>query len=77
MNLEQMVKRLSVIEARIDRQTILQTKQERKDDTRRKIILGSFFMYFVEQNNLDHAAMLKMLDNYLTRPHDRKLFDLE
>ena len=52
-------------------------QQKRKDDTRRKILVGSMVLSLVEQNKLfDQATLQNMLDEHLTRNADRKLFDL-
>ena len=52
-------------------------QQKRKDDTRRKILVGSMVLSLVEQGKLfDQAALQKLLDEHLTRNADRKLFDL-
>jgi hypothetical protein len=48
--------------------------KERKDDTRRKILLGAYFMEKYE-NNMDE--LVKMIDPFLTRVKDRELFGLE
>ena len=51
--------------------------QNRKDDTRRKILLGA--MYFERMKKDDEAKeqILKALDKYLTTERDRNLFDLK
>ena len=47
--------------------------KERKDDTRRKILVGAYFMEKY-QDNMDELT--KMIDPFLTRENDRKLFGL-
>lgn len=63
------------LEARIQLVENRQKDKERKNDTRRKILLGSY--------HLDHAQkkgtmeeIKKIMDTYLTRDADRILFDL-
>lgn len=48
---------------------------ERKEDIRRKILIGS---YYLEKATLDNQLdkLNKLMDNYLTRDSDRKLFKL-
>lgn len=48
---------------------------ERKIDTRRKILIGSYYLDQAKQNN-KFDEIKKMMDSYLTRPSDRKLFEL-
>lgn len=54
---------------------------ERKQDTRRKILIGAYYLDEVRKNhgNDGHdglAALKEKLDGYLKRDSDRKLFDL-
>ena len=50
-------------------------RQKRKDDTRRKILAGS---YFLDRTKKDSAfeELAAKLDGFLVRDSDRKLFDL-
>lgn len=49
--------------------------QQRKDDTRRKILLGSYLLKKME-NDYDKEKILTDLNEYLTEDRDRKLFNL-
>lgn len=49
--------------------------QQRKDDTRRKILLGSYLLKKM-QNEENQRKILAELDEYLTDERDRKLFNL-
>jgi large subunit ribosomal protein L7/L12 len=49
-------------------------EKQRKDDTRRRILLGSLVLQS-HKNGLTHE-WLKALDQFLTRDYDRKLFNL-
>ena len=49
--------------------------QQRKDDTRRKILLGSYLLKKME-NEQDKEKILAELNEYLTEDRDRKLFNL-
>ncbi len=49
--------------------------QQRKDDTRRKILLGSYLLKKME-NDASKEKILADLNVYLTETRDRKLFDL-
>ena len=50
-------------------------EQERKDDTRRKILLGSYLIKKM-QNEANKEKILAELNEYLTEDRDRKLFNL-
>ena len=49
--------------------------QQRKDETRRKILLGSYLIKKME-NEQDKEKILAELNEYLTEDRDRKLFNL-
>lgn len=51
-------------------------EQKRKDDTRRKILIGACMMKLAEDNPEANDRMLKQLDRFLTEERDRKLFNL-
>jgi large subunit ribosomal protein L7/L12 len=51
--------------------------QKRKEDTRRKILLGALLMEMMEKEELDKNKIRKRLSSFLTRDIDRKLFNLE
>lgn len=50
------------------------SEQQRKDDTRRKILLGSYLLKKME-NEQNKEKILADLNEYLTEENDRKLFD--
>ncbi|ENW89152.1 hypothetical protein F906_00001 [Acinetobacter pseudolwoffii] len=70
--LKQLKARKQAIEAR---EKSKQKEQERKDDTRRKILLGSYLIKKM-QNEANKEKILAELNEYLTEERDRKLFDL-
>lgn len=47
--------------------------QERRDDTRRKILLGSWIL---SQTGSDYRSLGARMNSYLVRAQDRKLFGL-
>jgi len=71
--LKQLKARKQAIEAR---EKSKQKEQERKDDTRRKILLGSYVIKKMQSNEANKAKVLAELDDYLTEDRDRKLFNL-
>ena len=70
--LKQLKARKQAIEAR---ERSKQKEQERKDDTRRKILLGSYLIKKM-QNEANKEKILAVLNEYLTENRDRQLFDL-
>ncbi|HMS44204.1 MAG TPA: mobilization protein, partial [Alphaproteobacteria bacterium] len=48
---------------------------ERKKDTRRKILLGSFVLYYLDKNDELKKIINNEFSNFLTRDVDKKLFD--
>ena len=74
-NLENLRKKQSQIEARIQ---MLQTKeqnQKRKEDTRRKILAGSYILDKYEKSGTPEKLRVE-LDKFLFKKHDRELFGL-
>ena len=71
--LKQLKARKHAIEAR---EKSKQKEQERKDDTRRKILLGSYLIKKMQANEANKEKILADLNEYLTEDRDRKLFDL-
>ena len=57
------------------RENKTQSEQQRKEDTRRKILLGSYLIKKME-NVQDKEKILAELNEYLTEDRDRKLFNL-
>ena len=70
--LKQLKAQKQAIEAR---ERSKQKEQERKDDTRRKILLGSYLIKKM-QNEANKEKILAELNEYLTENRDRQLFDL-
>lgn len=75
--LEEKLKQLKTRQARLDaRKRALASRQERKNDTRRKILLGATVFARIDRKELDQAEVNRWLDQSLTRPDDRALFGL-
>jgi ribosomal protein S25 len=70
--LNQLKAQKQAIEAREKKKAI---EQQRKDDTRRKILLGSYLLKKME-NEANKEKIVTELNAYLTAERDRKLFDL-
>ena len=65
------------LEAQIKDAAARERQQYRKDDTRRKIILGAFALEHLEKNKNSAFAktLLPLLDEYVTRAQDRDLLN--
>ena len=70
--LKQLKAQKQAIEAR---ERTKQKEQQRKNDTRRKILLGSYLIKKM-QNEANKEKILAELNEYLTENRDRQLFDL-
>ena len=71
--LKQLKAQKQAIEAR---ERAKQKEQDRKDNTRRKILLGSYLIKKMESNEANKQKILADLNEYLTEDRDRKLFNL-
>ena len=71
--LKQLKAQKQAIEAR---EKTKQKEQERKDDTRRKILLGSYLIKKMNANEANKEKILAELNEYLTEDRDRQLFNL-
>ena len=58
------------------RQKSIESQRQRKADTRRKILVGAIVLARIEQGRLSEAELRGWMDEALTRPEDRALFDL-
>ena len=74
--IEKLKKKQEVLKARIQLIENREKAKERKLDTRKKILVGS---YFIEKYMEDRkeSELIKIMDQYLTRQSDRKVFDLD
>ena len=71
--LEQLKARRQRIDARLQ---YLASKQARRPDTRRKILVGAIILAQLERGEIDEKKFRAMLDKALTRADDRALFGL-
>lgn len=51
-------------------------EQQRKEDTRKKILLGAYLLKKMEESEANRQRILAELDEYLIEPRDRALFGL-
>ena len=67
-------KQMKQLQERIASEKARIKKKERKDDTRRKILVGAYFLEKYE-DNMDE--LVGMINPFLSREKDRELFGLE
>ena len=74
--IEKLKSKQAVLKARLDLLENRAKAKERKLETRRKILVGS---YFIEKhiNKNEYHELVKLMDKYLTRESDRKVFGLD
>ena len=64
------------IEARIQKLKAQESAKKRKEDTRRKILLGALVIHLIKIGYWSSEEIYKQLDKFLDKPIDRKLFNL-
>ena len=76
-SLEQRLKLLKTQQQRVEqRRRTFESRQARKDDTRRKILVGALVLARVQQGRFSEGELRGWLDEALTREDDRALFGL-
>lgn len=73
--LEELLKKREQLNAQIQKERNKLSSQQRKEDTRRKILLGALVMEMMKKGELDEKKIMKRLDGFLTSDIDRKLFN--
>ena len=74
--LEQLLKKREELSAQIQKLKTREATQNRKEDTRRKILLTVLVMEMMFKEQLDRDKLMKRLDGFLTLDIDRELFKL-
>ena len=75
--LEERLRQLKVRKSRVDaRRRSLDSKRSRREDTRRKILVGAVVLAKVDQGVLEDSVLRGWLSQSLTRSDDRGLFGL-
>ena len=74
--IEKLKSKQAVLKAHLELLENRAKTKERKLETRRKILVGS---YFIEQyiNKNEYDELVKLMDEYLTRESDRNVFGLD
>lgn len=73
--LEQRLKQLRAQQQRQDaRRRSIENRRTRRDDLRRKVLVGAVVLERVQSGLLEESALKGWLDPAITRPEDRELF---
>jgi len=75
--LQKAEKKLAASRAHRDRIKAQVSQQERKRDTRRKVLIGAAILAGIDEGTVKEPVIRSMLARYLTREADRALFDLD
>jgi hypothetical protein len=62
--------------AELQRARAREQQQKRKDDTRRKVLIGAMTLHQIREDEFKYRELVNQLDEYLTHDRDRRLFDL-
>lgn len=76
LTLDALVKKKEQLEARIQNIKAKEATQQRKDETRRKILIGSYILDKYQKAGSLEKLFLE-LDKFLFKPYDRELFGFE
>ncbi len=71
IRVDELLKKREELNARIQKERNKHSQQKRKEDTRRKILLGALMMNMMKSGELNEKKILKKLDGFLTRDIDR------
>jgi hypothetical protein len=75
--LEERLRRLKSRHVRVEaRRRTLESRRSRREDTRRKILVGAIVLAKIDQGGLPGSVLQEWLDHALTRQEDRVLFAL-
>ena len=74
--LDALEKQKEQLAARIQKKKAQVRGRQRKEDTRRKIIAGALALEHAAHDPAFGATLKRLLQEHVTRPEDRKLFDL-
>lgn len=75
--LEQLKKKQEQLRLQIQKEQQKETAKKRKEDTRKKILIGAMVLEGMKNSEEYEQKILKNLDQYLTKERDRKLFELK
>lgn len=75
--LERLEEKRAKINAQIQAVKNRETKKKRAEDTRRKILIGSYILAQIDKGAIVKTDIIDGLNDYLDKKNDRKLFGLD
>jgi transposase len=75
LKLENLKKKKEALDARIQKLSASAKSRERKIDTRKKILIGSYYLDKAVKENT-FSEIVHLMNSFLTRDSDRKVFNL-
>lgn len=75
-NIEKLKEQREQLNSRIQKLEAAEKHREKKRETRRKILVGAYYLHEARQNHT-FDELTKKMDTFLTRKSDRLLFELE
>ena len=74
--LESLTAKRDQLNAQIQAIRAREQAQKRKDDTRRKVLIGSVFLKMIKDGEMKQEQLDRILDKHLEKERDRALFGL-
>lgn len=74
--LSRLKERQEQLQAQIQKLEAAEKSREKKRDTRRKILVGSYYLDKLKDDKDAMHKLMQSLEDFLTRDNDRILFDL-
>ena len=74
--LESLTAKRDQLNAQIQAIRAREQAQKRKDDTRRKVLIGSVFLKMIKAGEMKQEQLDRILDKHLEKERDRSLFGL-
>lgn len=75
--LDQLTKRREELNAQIQALKAKENQKKRKDETRKKILIGGVVMKMLKTGEMPQERLNQLLDKHLEKKADRELFELK
>ena len=74
---ETKLKQLKAAKQKVEaRKRAIELNQRKKDDTRRKVLVGAAIMAMIDNGRMKQEKLMEIMNGFLTRDAERALFDL-
>ena len=75
-SLQELEQKAAALAARIAQEKAKLRTRSRKEETRRKVLMGAAVFYNAEKDPVFKSTVMKMADEFLRRDDERRIFDL-